>query len=156
MYKPPSFKTDGIRSIKSETFGEHLTCNHVAVYRDNEASIEGCGLALIIRDVGTSFTHAYPSGRKSQDKCYPALRTLCPTRMRLATRPLFESWSQGKSPALAVLSLAVLELSDLDLALALGAFEAALGLASALGLALAFGFGFALGAGGSGSRVMRS
>ena len=59
------------------------------------------------------------------------------------------------STALAVLSLAVSELSDLDLALAFGAFEAALGLASALGLAVAFGFAFALGAGGSG-HVMRS
>ena len=73
MYKPPSYKTDGIRSIKSDSFGEHLTCDHVIVYRDNEASIGGCRLALILKDVGTSFAHAYPSGRKSQDECYRAL-----------------------------------------------------------------------------------
>ena len=54
MYKPPSYRTDGVRSIKSETFGEHLTCGHVIVYRDNVASIEGCRLALILKDVGTS------------------------------------------------------------------------------------------------------
>ena len=58
--------------------------------------------------------------------------------------------------ALAVLSFANFELSDLGLALAFGAFVAALGLASDFGLALAFGFGFAVGAGGSASRVMRS
>ena len=73
MYKPPSYKTAGIRSIKSDSFGEHLTCDYVIVYRDNEASIEGCRLALILKDVGTSFMHAYPSGRKSQDECYHAL-----------------------------------------------------------------------------------
>ena len=73
MYKPPSYKTDGVRTIKSETFGEHLTCDHVIVYRDNEASIEGCRLALILKDVATSFLHAYPSRWKSQDECYHAL-----------------------------------------------------------------------------------
>ena len=73
MYEPLSYKTDGIRSIKSETFGEHLTCDHVIVYRDNEASIEGCRLALILKDVGTSFMHAHRSGRESQDECYHAL-----------------------------------------------------------------------------------
>ena len=73
MDKPPSYKTDGVRSIKSETFGEHLTCGHVIVYRDNEASIQGCRLALILKDVGTSVMHAYPCGRKSQDECYHAL-----------------------------------------------------------------------------------
>ena len=29
MYKPSSYKTGGIRSIKSDSFGEHLTCDHV-------------------------------------------------------------------------------------------------------------------------------
>ena len=62
MYKPPSYKTDGIRSIKSETFGEHLICDHIIVYRDNEASIEGCRLVLMIKDVGTSCMPIHPDG----------------------------------------------------------------------------------------------
>ena len=42
-----------------------MTCDHVVVYRDTEASIEGSRSALIAKDVGASFVHAFPSGRKS-------------------------------------------------------------------------------------------
>ena len=73
MFKPPSYQTNGSRFIEAEKFGEHLTGDHLVVYRDNEEEIIDSRLALVIKDVATGFLAAYPSGRKSQDECYQAL-----------------------------------------------------------------------------------
>ena len=68
MFKPPSYQTNGSRFIEAEKLGEHLTGDHLVVYRDNEEEIIDSRLALVIKDVATGFLAAYPSGRMSQDE----------------------------------------------------------------------------------------
>ena len=69
-------KTRRRHCANQEELGDHITADHVVLYRDNESIIEDSRLALVIKDVATTFIHAihaYPSALKSEDECYRAL-----------------------------------------------------------------------------------
>ena len=74
MYKAPGYRTDGLRSISASCFGDHITADHVVLYRDSDNMIEDSRLALIVKDVATSFMFAYPSALKDADECQVALQ----------------------------------------------------------------------------------
>ena len=74
MYKAPGYRTDGLRSISASCFGDHITADHVVLYRDSDNMIEDSRLALIVKDVATSFMYAYPSALKDADECQVALQ----------------------------------------------------------------------------------
>ena len=74
MYKQPSYQTDGTHSIEAKAFGDHLTADHIIVYRDKGVAIEESRLALVMKDVFTGFTYAYPSALRSEDECIAALQ----------------------------------------------------------------------------------
>ncbi|CAE7594010.1 unnamed protein product [Symbiodinium natans] len=74
MYKPPSYQTDGWHSVEAKAFGDHITADHIIVYRDRDTVIEESRLALVLKDVATSFTYAYPSALRSEDECIAALQ----------------------------------------------------------------------------------
>ena len=74
MYKPPSYASGGIRTIEAKDFGDHITADHIMIYRDKDTVIEDSRLALVIKDVATGFCYAYPSALKSADECTSALQ----------------------------------------------------------------------------------
>ena len=74
MYKTPGYKTDGVRSVEATSFGDHVTADHVVIYRDNHHAIEEARFALVIKDVATTFMHAYPSALKDETECKAALQ----------------------------------------------------------------------------------
>ncbi|CAE7627625.1 unnamed protein product, partial [Symbiodinium microadriaticum] len=74
MYKAPGYRTDGLRSVSASCFGDHITADHVVLYRDSDNMIEDSRLALIVKDVATSFMFAYPSALKDADECQVALQ----------------------------------------------------------------------------------
>ena len=74
MYKAPGYRTDGLRSISASCFGDHITADHVVLYRDSDNMTEDSRLALIVKDVATSFMFAYPSALKDADECQVALQ----------------------------------------------------------------------------------
>ena len=55
MYKSPGYKTEGVRSVEAPGFGDHITADHVVIYRDNHQVIEEARLAPVIKDVATTF-----------------------------------------------------------------------------------------------------
>ena len=69
MYKTPGYKTEGIRSVEASSFGDHIAADHVVIYRDSHQVIEEARLALVIKDVATSFMYAYPSALKDEMEC---------------------------------------------------------------------------------------
>ena len=69
MYKPPSYATGGVRTIEATDFGDHVTADHIVIYRDKETVIEDSRLALVIKDVATGFCYAYPSALKTAEEC---------------------------------------------------------------------------------------
>ena len=73
MYKSPSYSGKGVTAKEAKDFGDHITADHVVLYRDNENIIEDSRLALVIKDVATTFMQAYPSALKSEEECYRAL-----------------------------------------------------------------------------------
>ena len=74
MYKTPGYKTEGIRSVEASSFGDHITADHVVIYRDSHQVVEEARLALVIKDVATSFMYAYPSALKDEMECKSALQ----------------------------------------------------------------------------------
>ena len=74
MYKPPSYATGGVRTIEATDFGDHVTADHIVIYRDQETVIEDSRLALVIKDVATGFCYAYPSALKTAEECTCALQ----------------------------------------------------------------------------------
>ena len=74
MYKAPGYRTDGLRSVSASCFGDHITADHVVLYRDSDNMIEDSRLALVVKDVATSFMYAYPSALKDADECQVALQ----------------------------------------------------------------------------------
>ena len=40
MYKAPGYRTDGLRSVSASCFGDHITADHVVLYRDSDNMIE--------------------------------------------------------------------------------------------------------------------
>ena len=68
MYKTPGYKTDGVRSVEASS------SDHVVIYRDSHQVIEEARLALVIKDVATSFMCAYPSALKDEMECKSALQ----------------------------------------------------------------------------------
>ena len=73
MYKSPSYSGKGVTAKEAKDFGDHITADHVVLYRDNENIIEDSRLALVIKDVATTFMRAYPSALKSEEECCRAL-----------------------------------------------------------------------------------
>ena len=65
MYKPPSYATGGFNTVEAKEFGDHVTADHIVIYRDKDVVLEDSRLALVIKDVATHFTYAYPSALKS-------------------------------------------------------------------------------------------
>ncbi|CAE7292249.1 unnamed protein product, partial [Symbiodinium sp. CCMP2456] len=74
MYKTPGYKTEGLRSVEASSFGDHITADHVVIYRDNDSVVEEARLALVIKDVATNFMYAYPSALKDADECKASLQ----------------------------------------------------------------------------------
>ena len=74
MYKAPGYRTDGLRSVSASCFGDHITADHVVIYRDSDNMVEDVRLALVIKDAATSFMFAYPSALKDADECKAALQ----------------------------------------------------------------------------------
>ena len=74
MYKAPGYRTDGLRSVSASCFGDHITADHVVLYRDSDNMIEDSRLALVVKDIATSFMFAYPSALKDADECQVALQ----------------------------------------------------------------------------------
>ena len=74
MYKPPSYATGGINTVEAKDFGDHVTADHIVIYRDKDVALEDSRLALVIKDVATHFTYAYPSALKSTEECVSALQ----------------------------------------------------------------------------------
>ena len=66
MYKPPSYKVGGTRTIEAKSFGDHITADHVLIRRDKDSEIEESRLALVVKDVKTAFMYAYPSAHSIQ------------------------------------------------------------------------------------------
>ena len=62
MYKPPSYKAGGTRTIEAKSFGDHISADHVIIRRDKDTEIDESRLALVIKDVKTACMYAYPSG----------------------------------------------------------------------------------------------
>ena len=67
MYKPPSYKVGGTRTIEAKSFGDHITADHVIIRRDKDSEIEESRLALVVKGVKTAFMYAYPSALKSEE-----------------------------------------------------------------------------------------
>ncbi|OLP94911.1 hypothetical protein AK812_SmicGene23039 [Symbiodinium microadriaticum] len=74
MYKPPSYATGGFNTVEAKEFGDHVTADHIVIYRDKDVALEDSRLALVIKDVATHFTYAYPSALKSTEECVSALQ----------------------------------------------------------------------------------
>ena len=74
MYKPPSYATGGFNTVEAKEFGDHVTADHIVIYRDKDVAVEDSRLALVIKDVATQFTYAYPSALKSTEECVEALQ----------------------------------------------------------------------------------
>ena len=49
MYKPPSYKVGGTRTIETKSFGDHITADHVIIRRDKDSEIEESRLALVVK-----------------------------------------------------------------------------------------------------------
>ena len=73
MYKIPGYSGAGTTVVEAKEFGDHITADHVVLHRDSKNVIEEARLALVIKDVATSFMHAYPSALKSEEECHQAL-----------------------------------------------------------------------------------
>ena len=58
MYKSPSYKLGGTRTIEARSFGDHITADHVVIRRDKDSEIEESRLALVVKDVKTAFMYA--------------------------------------------------------------------------------------------------
>ena len=69
MYKPPSYKVGGTRTIEAESVGDHITVDHV-VTRGELRNLDW----LVVKDVKTEFMYAYPSALKSEEKCIASLQ----------------------------------------------------------------------------------
>ena len=54
MYKSPSCSGKGVAAMDAKEFGDHVTADHVVLYRDNERVIEESRLALVMKDVATT------------------------------------------------------------------------------------------------------
>ena len=80
MYKRPSYETGGVATVEAKGFGDHFAADHVVIYRDKDTVIEDSWLVvkdvarLVVKDVATQFTYAYPSGLKSTEECVSALQ----------------------------------------------------------------------------------
>ena len=74
MYKPPSYATGGFNTVEAKEFGDHVTADHIVIYREKDVALEDSRLALVIKDVATHFTYAYPSALKSTEECVSALQ----------------------------------------------------------------------------------
>ena len=74
MYKPPSYKVGGTRTIEAKSFGDHITADHVIIRREKDTEIDESRLALVIKDVKTAFMYAYPSALKSEEECIASLQ----------------------------------------------------------------------------------
>ena len=46
MCKIPSYSGKGVTAKEAKEFGDHITADHVVIYRDNESVIEDSRLAL--------------------------------------------------------------------------------------------------------------
>ena len=73
MYKIPGYAGAGTTVVEAKEFGDHITADHVVLHRDSKSVIEEARLALVIKDVATSFMFAYPSALKSEEECHLAL-----------------------------------------------------------------------------------
>ena len=54
-------------TVEVKGFGDHFAADHVVIYRDKDTVIEDSW--LVVKDVATQFTYAYPSGLKSTEEC---------------------------------------------------------------------------------------
>ena len=73
MYKIPGYAGAGTTVVEAKESGDHITADHVVLRRDSKNVIEEARLALVIKDVATSFMYAYPSALKSEEECHLAL-----------------------------------------------------------------------------------
>ena len=73
MYKIPGYAGAGTTVVEAKEFGDHITADHVVLHRDSKNVIEEARLALVVKDVATSFMYAYPSALKSEEDCHLAL-----------------------------------------------------------------------------------
>ena len=73
MYKTPGYAGAGTTIVEAKEFGDHITADHVVLRRDSKNVIEEARLALVIKDVATSFMYACPSALKSEEECHLAL-----------------------------------------------------------------------------------
>ena len=73
MYKIPGYAGAGTTVVEAKEFGDHITADHVVLHRDSKNVIEEARLALVVKDVATSFMYAYPSALKSEEECHLAL-----------------------------------------------------------------------------------
>ena len=73
MYKIPGYAGACTTVVEAKEFGDHITADHVVLHRDSKNVIEEARLALVVKDVATSFMYAYPSALKSEEDCHLAL-----------------------------------------------------------------------------------
>ena len=74
MTKRPSYRSGGSTQVEANTFGEHITADHLVLGDDEEMDIDGSRTALVIKDIATDFVYVYPSARRSTRECIVAFR----------------------------------------------------------------------------------
>ena len=74
MTKRPSYCSGGSTQVEANTFGEHLTADHLVLGDDEEMDIDGSRNALVIKDVATDFMYVYPSASRSTRECIAAFK----------------------------------------------------------------------------------
>ena len=74
MMAPQARKRGGSSTIKSESYGDHITIDHVITRDLKDQGIGDERVALVVKDVFSSFRYIYPSATKSSDQCYEDLQ----------------------------------------------------------------------------------
>ena len=74
MTKPPSYSQDGSKQVKSEKFGDHISCDFLVTGDYDERGIDDEKVALVVKDIATKFIYVYPSGRKDAESAILAMK----------------------------------------------------------------------------------
>ena len=73
MLAPQARKKGGSSTIVSESFGDHITVDHIITRDLRDHGFQDERVALVIKDVFSKFRYVYPSPTKSSDQCHEDL-----------------------------------------------------------------------------------
>ena len=60
--------------VEADSFGQHLTADHLILRDDEEMDIDGARVALVVKDRATDFRYVYPAARRSTRERIAALK----------------------------------------------------------------------------------